>query len=711
MEKKVSIVENLVVTRSERTIKAIYLAIVGMAFKIQTTILREHLYKGDTDRFNELKKQLYAATFSCRLKGGRKHENIVEYTQLICLDFDHIPTPKAVEHCRKIINDISYTRLSFVSPSGLGLKVIVEVDSGIENHKAAYSQVAKYYEGEIGFPADKNTIDVNRMCFIPHDDNAYLNEASEVFKYQKEENKVKNTLVSNGECQSMEIFEYAVAFTKNKKQFVEGERNPFVFLLASNCNKYGLCKDFVTEICIEKFAEAGFEAEEIRKCVTNAYKNENQFNTWKRPNKKNIENHTLLPDSDKQECEYTSTPFFEDFVYTNLPPLIRDTAELFLDKRSKDIYLLTYLSALSGFAYATSGWYLDENIYPNLFSFIISNPASGKSAMRKVKEIFEELEEVHKSSIVRIEAPKNTFKSLVKQLQESEGLKVLFDEEVEVFGRIFKHDKASISYFIKKGYDNQEISASGRERSNDFFVAKPRFSFVTGGNFEQIARLINTPNDGTRSRLNIYCYDELTPTLNPKPSGWKDFMNQHDTYIEQLVKIVKYIEDYPFEFKLTDNQYSQIKDEEEKMIRIYDTKNTMDMNSVIRRAGVTLFRIAMLLSSYRRFEEGNTHFEYVCSDIDFKVALSISKTLVAHSHFAGEVLKQNVAPSLQDNIKIRQEQILNALPKCFSRKEALSAVKTKELKISARTLDNDLDRMKQSGLVTHSHDKYCKQVA
>ena len=42
------------------------------------------------------------------------------------------------------INEIEFTRVAFISPSGNGVKIIVKVDSGMEAHGVAYKQVADF---------------------------------------------------------------------------------------------------------------------------------------------------------------------------------------------------------------------------------------------------------------------------------------------------------------------------------------------------------------------------------------------------------------------------------------------------------------------------------------------------------------------------------------------------------------------------------------
>nr|MBK9649752.1 hypothetical protein [Bacteroidota bacterium] len=75
------------------------------------------------------------------------------YSGFVHLDFDKL-TQEQLQTAFAIISKISYTSLCFISPSGNGLKVFVEVSTELEHHDIAYLQVQKYYEDATGLKAD-----------------------------------------------------------------------------------------------------------------------------------------------------------------------------------------------------------------------------------------------------------------------------------------------------------------------------------------------------------------------------------------------------------------------------------------------------------------------------------------------------------------------------------------------------------------------------
>lgn len=121
-------------------------------------------------RVDNLKKSLPAFTPSGIFEGGRKMEYLKMYSGFVHLDFDKL-YPDELEKATEIINNIPFTFACFTSPSGNGLKVFIEINTGIEHHKTAYQQVQDYYEKAIGIEADPKCKDITRLCFVSDDPN------------------------------------------------------------------------------------------------------------------------------------------------------------------------------------------------------------------------------------------------------------------------------------------------------------------------------------------------------------------------------------------------------------------------------------------------------------------------------------------------------------------------------------------------------------
>ena len=115
---------------------------------------------------------LFSGTFS-----GRKAEKLIEHTGLICLDYDHVGNTKQLWELReKLLQDpMLETELLFTSPSGDGLKQVVDIDLSFGDHKKWFVVLQNYIRATYHLEIDKACSDVCRASFLPHDASCYVN--------------------------------------------------------------------------------------------------------------------------------------------------------------------------------------------------------------------------------------------------------------------------------------------------------------------------------------------------------------------------------------------------------------------------------------------------------------------------------------------------------------------------------------------------------
>ncbi len=115
----------------------------------------------------------------------RKVDFLVKHSNLICFDFDHIGDDSACNDLksRLIVDTRFQTELLFRSPSGDGLKWIVKVDLSLINeetskpytHEEWFNAIATQIEKDYKTKVDPSGKDVSRACFLPYDEDAYIN--------------------------------------------------------------------------------------------------------------------------------------------------------------------------------------------------------------------------------------------------------------------------------------------------------------------------------------------------------------------------------------------------------------------------------------------------------------------------------------------------------------------------------------------------------
>jgi VirE N-terminal domain len=124
---------------------------------------------------NAQKKKLDYFTFSGIFE-QRKADGLISHSSLICLDYDDI------ENLEKFMSNVytnTFTLMSFLSPSGKGIKLITHTNES--DHKVAWNTLNAYFKKITGIEADKSGIDVCRACFVSYDPNVYYNPNAKIF--------------------------------------------------------------------------------------------------------------------------------------------------------------------------------------------------------------------------------------------------------------------------------------------------------------------------------------------------------------------------------------------------------------------------------------------------------------------------------------------------------------------------------------------------
>ena len=148
-----------------------YAYLTGPYAARQTEHLRSLTSK---DEARAYKAQNFAyATFSGTFT-KRANSALKQASNLMCLDFDHVSNLAELAEALKE-DDSLETALLFRSPSGDGLKWVIQVDYQGHSHEWLFNAISNYISASYGVEVDKSGKDIARACFLPHDPDAYLN--------------------------------------------------------------------------------------------------------------------------------------------------------------------------------------------------------------------------------------------------------------------------------------------------------------------------------------------------------------------------------------------------------------------------------------------------------------------------------------------------------------------------------------------------------
>ena len=128
----------------------------------------------DKDRRAEYKRTAFHyCTFSGTFGPQRKNAALQAHSGLMCHDFDHLDDIAATK--RLLLADTEFeTLLLFTSPSGQGLKWVIETDLSKATHIEWFNAVSNYLRATYGLQSDPACKNVSRACFIPYDPDAYI---------------------------------------------------------------------------------------------------------------------------------------------------------------------------------------------------------------------------------------------------------------------------------------------------------------------------------------------------------------------------------------------------------------------------------------------------------------------------------------------------------------------------------------------------------
>ncbi len=136
----------------------------------------------DAGRQEALKRQLPYCTFSGEFQHRRRDDPSFKHSGLIVLDFDHLENVKAA---RAKVEKDPFVMVSFVSPRGAGLKVIVRIPADKDAHEKHFRAAAHYFKAKYNLTADESGKDYSRACFLACDPEAYANSLAPVFDAQQ----------------------------------------------------------------------------------------------------------------------------------------------------------------------------------------------------------------------------------------------------------------------------------------------------------------------------------------------------------------------------------------------------------------------------------------------------------------------------------------------------------------------------------------------
>lgn len=295
----------------------------------------EQIRKLPKNKANEIKKALPGVCFNGSFK-YRSLSGLIQHSGLMILDLDGFESFEQAEEERNIASQDQYTFACWVSPSGKGVKILVQIPPDAENHKGYFESYKEY----LNHPNwDDSGSDVSRFCFESYDPDIYINPDSEIWMNLAEPD-VEDIGTTNPVIQltsESRIISNLLEWWRKKFGATKGNRNNNLYKLAIAFNDFGVNQSDA-EYQLFQFKDVDFSQREIESIVKSAYSKRENFGTKFFEDKDSQQKIEKLIRAGKQQKD----------IIRAFPNLERDNVEEFVEsvKESLDI---------------DEFWYYDEN--------------------------------------------------------------------------------------------------------------------------------------------------------------------------------------------------------------------------------------------------------------------------------------------------------------------------------------------------------------
>ena len=244
----------------------------------------------------------------------RSKSGLVKHSGLMVVDFDKYPDREVmINHLSELKKNNHFVSL-FISPSDKGIKGVVRIPKcDAITHERYFKAFKREFDYEY---FDESNCNVDRVCFESWDENIYINYDAEIFNpvlIDEGFTVFEKTPLLPLENES-DIIDKIMAFNW-KKDFVEGERNSFIFDLSGAFCEYGISQATCESYILNNVVIGDFSIQEAKTAIKSSYKKRN-FDSKYFENYKKIERIKL--DIKKGKNEVISTYNITEDVFEEI---------------------------------------------------------------------------------------------------------------------------------------------------------------------------------------------------------------------------------------------------------------------------------------------------------------------------------------------------------------------------------------------------------
>lgn len=639
----------------------------------------------------------FSGTFKKRGKG-----QIIHHSGLICLDFDNVADVEAL--FKHLLQDKCFmTRLLFRSPSGSGLKWVIQINcSDSEDHEEYFESLLEYCTQTYGITPDQQCRDIGRACFLPHDPDAYLGRIPQPNKTKKKSSDKKT--YSSDKLDDVERLTQAIESKRIDITADYGRWRNIGFALSSALGENG--RDYFHRLSqfyphySEKETDSQYD-----KCIRAKGSGITLASLFQYAKEDaGIIISPIYANGGMTElaeqamnAEETTQTFWRQ-VRKKLPHIIEEIAACANSAEDADILILGTIVTLSSCLPNIYGIYGDRVVYPNLFLFVTAPASAGKGRLTLCRKLVQPIQDELQPKKLII--PANSSATMVYQiLAENDGQGLMFETEGDTLANVFASDYGNYSDGFRKAFHHEPISYMRRKGNEQVELLQPKLSTVLSGTPRQIASLIPDTENGLFSRFIFYYVDFKLTWLNVFASSNETSIDEvFDSIGSRILDLYQNLNNTEVRFSLTSRQKEAFNNYFQNVQLHYHNKLGDDFIASVRRMGLITYRIAMVLSVIRMIDEDDFPALLYCHDGDFECAIIISRTLLQHTERVYIELSNHDLCRPAGQGQNRRSQLLELLPDEFGTSTAQELAA--KLNIPRRTVERYLAEWNKEGTLT-----------
>lgn len=725
--------------------------------KEQTLLARQRLAEGDKAGYDQIKRLFPAITPHAYYPGGRGKESEHELSGVMMLDFDHLDENEMkaqLESSKKLPSVI----LACKSLSGKGVHILIRyTPMAEEQFGLCYKALSEYAERVLGKTPDPACKNINRLMIINYDPDVYYNPEALPFDFSW---VIWSNNPANKEFFMMDenerLSRYLDASSGNLN-FTEGNRHNEAVKLVGSLNRAGFEESHVEQELCNRYEEAGFSSEEIKRIVRSIYKDNASEHgihkktftpkTDKRTNGQltSSENNNEGPDPDdvlKTPCPDPAT--VSDYIPQEFYTYVVDPEDSPEVCFASMFSLLLITGAMMPDVSCKISW--SEIIRTQFYVAIAGPAASGKSLIKRAAHLFmihsSQIEGESQAECDKLAAEHKAWKECMKKQakeedcdcgaepQQAKPIKLLlsthiseskltelmannpfyptllYDTELD---RAMETKEFPLSPCLRQAYEGEPFS-SHTHAHGSLSVKNPKLSLLVSGTPAQLSRFCKNKEDGMTSRiLTLFLpeapYKPITPLT---PEMYHEAYQKEEALRMFTLTFSNLLRQKKIAFTFNNESRDAIDGYFKKVSQRYADYGSDPLNSFLRRLRSMVIRICMILAVCDLYQKNSL------TDGIHELPAEIIKTVLGWCDYLIEqhirllsTLPENEPTG--DGKELKYKAVFEKLP-CEFTLDIAKEVYEKIAGISIRTTQRQLKKMIKAGLLEQPrHGTYKKK--